>query len=394
MLFYLRICRHSSSLGDWVLAKKKIVERKKEMKSFVRVLLVVVLALLVATPLVAQELPAGDARNSQFRVHMTEIVRENPQVSDFHRMRVGTEYLLPSGYIEILQKGDKNGIWGREFQKTYGVSYEKYLEDKAVPTPEPTSVPTVISTFVPAPVTELPIDEDRWFWFAVLVFASLVMLFVAWWVLRDKEERKNPTTSGPAVVPGGITSAEPARLESYFQDQATSQVAAGTPPPVRVSPIEEGMISGRGMVGYADHARRHRINPAQPGYRATFRFADGSERVLMSLQGCMNPCFAGQGMSGFTFVPGRVVVPVPVAAAPVSLEPTSTPVTPVVTPTTVVPTPVALVPEPVDDFVKLEIRPATEDQPAMVRMIGVDETQACTYEVRPGSVTFRYTPRK
>ncbi|HEY4528477.1 MAG TPA: hypothetical protein VJJ48_01480, partial [Candidatus Paceibacterota bacterium] len=69
-------------------------------------------------------------------------------------------------------------------------------------------------------------------------------------------------------------------------------------------------------VGYADRARARRIDPPQPGYRARFRFPDGREDNLMSLQGCMNPCFYGEGLSGFTFEARQAVVPAPEPPTP------------------------------------------------------------------------------
>lgn len=138
-------------------------------------------------------------------------------------------------------------------------------------------------------------------------------------VERVRELTRNPVTSGPPIVAGGIPPNDGERLSRHFQDSAVAQYVRATPgtDPATVRPnitrigdVEAGMISGEGMVGYADQARPRRINPAQPGYRARFRFPDGSERELMSLQGCMNPCYYGEGLSGFTFT-ARSVVTVP-----------------------------------------------------------------------------------
>jgi hypothetical protein len=46
-----------------------------------------------------------------------------------------------------------------------------------------------------------------------------------------------------------------------------------------------------------------------------------------------------------------------------------------------------------DGTVKFEIRQATGDQPAMVRMSGIDENANATFEVKSGEVSFRFTPK-
>ncbi|MEI6280879.1 MAG: hypothetical protein WCP17_02680 [bacterium] len=145
---------------------------------------------------------------------------------------------------------------------------------------------------------------------------------------RQAELSQNPVTSAPPIVQGGIPATEPERLERHMVDQVTADYSAGHPNAtgltvIRISPIEEGMISGEGMVGYADHARPRRINPPLPGYRARFRFSNGNEHELMALQACMNPVYYGEGLSGFMFVPGRVIVPTPETINPVPVASTA-----------------------------------------------------------------------
>ncbi len=74
---------------------------------------------VVSIAALAQTLPAGDARNDQFRAHFQEVVRLNPQVRDFYRMQEGQVYLLPDGRTDTLETGDTRGIWGREYGKFY-----------------------------------------------------------------------------------------------------------------------------------------------------------------------------------------------------------------------------------------------------------------------------------
>lgn len=141
---------------------------------------------------------------------------------------------------------------------------------------------------------------------------------------HERELRQDPVTSGPPIVAGGIEPTETARLTEHFDRRAAMEFRTihpgahtTTARPERIGPIEAGMISGEGMVGYADHARPRRIDPPQPGFRARFRFPNGREELLVSLQPCMNPVFFGEGMSGFTFTPERDVVPTPQPQPPV-----------------------------------------------------------------------------
>lgn len=135
---------------------------------------------------------------------------------------------------------------------------------------------------------------------------------------REREMRLDPVTSGPPIIVGGVRSTETERLSRAMETAAVTEYLRLNPNVDRTSvrvdrigPVEEGMISGSGMVGYADRARSRTIDPPQPGYRARFRFQDGREDNLMSLQGCMNPCYYGEGFSGFTFEPRQTVVATP-----------------------------------------------------------------------------------
>lgn len=381
------------------------------MSKIARTIIALVL-LAMATSLVGQDLPEGDPRNSDFRSHFTRILKANGnmQIADSYRMRPGDSYLLPSGELEFLRAGDTRGIWGHEFYKMYGYPYGE-VKPTVTPTPTatltPTPVPTTTNTSIPTAPLPRGGDPITWYdgrtgWFLlVLVFLLGALLLLAMENTREKELKRDPVTSGPAIVPGGISSTETTRLENYFQSQA-GQIAFDhgmfIAPPVRISPIEEGMISGEGMVGYADRARRRKINPAVPGYRAKFRFPDGSERDLMSLEGCMNPCTRGEGMTGFNFVPGRIVVPL----TPSTPEPTPEPATnpnPTPDPVVVVPEPTSVPPAPVappDGTIKIEVRQPGQKGPYMVKAEGVDIEADFDFDVDPtkGQIKFRFTPLK
>lgn len=211
------------------------------------------LVLLVASSgiiqVLAQNLPVNDPRNEEFLQHFVQIRNLNPTVKDFNKMDVGYTYGLPNDQTDHLEIGDTNGIWGREFQKFYGISYEEFLRGRN-----------------PAPA--------------------------------------DPTTSGPAFIPGGIRPDETDRLRRHFD---------GFPNLVRISPVESGTITGEGEVRYSNGTiQRHTITTPIPAYQARYRRSDGTEEVVQTLQRCMNPLNNGGTVyRGFTFTPGSSVVPAP-----------------------------------------------------------------------------------
>lgn len=178
--------------------------------------------------------------------------------------------------------------------------------------------------------SEASVADSNWFFdlsastLGFLAFLALMALVVAFLLarqyawpryVRHRELRQDPIASAPPIVEGGIAKSQPDRLARHFDSRALSEHQGRHPEsterPRRVGPIEAGMVSGEGMVGYRDRARPRRIDPPQRGYRARFVFPDGSEESLVSLQDCMNPCYFGQGMTGFTFTPEGEAVPTP-----------------------------------------------------------------------------------
>lgn len=183
-------------------------------------------------------------------------------------------------------------------------------------TPEPIKVKEFAT---PTPSVQTAEGGINWWKWIVLGFLGLMLL--AWlieYLRRRRELGQNPVTSGPPIIAGGVQPNETERLDQAMRAAAVGEyvrlnpgVERHTVRVERVGPIESGLISGSGMVGYADRARPRTINPPQPGYRARFLFPDGREDNLMSLQGCMNPCYYGEGLSGFTFEPTQQVLPTP-----------------------------------------------------------------------------------
>ncbi len=318
-------------------------------------------ALLTAAPALAQELPEGNPMNPSFREHFVKVVAANESVRNFHTMLAGAKFTLPDGTVDTLKADEKGGIWEHEFAIWYGYPYSELKnQTAAIAPPAPPAAPAPVIIKVDTPDYQLLIAA-----LAVAFILAAVAFFLANRLVRRREREeaiataeaarqreveaaaaaivaeeaarqaelhRNPVTSGPPIIEGGVEAGNPEALARAMDTGAVSDyvrlnpgVARETVRVERIGPIEVGMISGTGMVGYADHARARTIDPALAGYRARFRFQDGRESLLMSLQGCMNPCYYGEGLTGFTFVASEIAVPVPEPPAPPVEEPLADP---------------------------------------------------------------------
>ena len=194
----------------------------------------------------------------------------------------------------------------------------------------PTAV-SITELVAPVPVVEATAGQlNVWPWYVWLLLLVIVTLagFRAWRLFRqarahderERELRQDPIASGPAMVPGGIPATDAPRLTNFFDQQAINRYASRNPTidrttirATRVSPIEEGTITGEGMVEYlGGEMRPRRIETPLRAYQARYRFPDGTEEVLQCLQACMNPvAYGGETYRGFTFTLTQAIVPVP-----------------------------------------------------------------------------------
>jgi hypothetical protein len=225
----------------------------------------------------------------------------------------------------VFEKDGKVILVLKPGEQLFGLDKLNIAPPKAVP----------LASLIPAPKGEPVKTASRTYtdiigWVASAVLAAVIILILLYdYFYRRKERqiseelRRDPITSGPPMVAGGVPATDTTRLARTMEAAAVNDyvrlnpnVDRSTVRVERIGPIEEGTISGEGMVGYADRARPRNIDPPQPGFRARFRFPDGREDILMSLQGCMNPCYFGEGLSGFTFTSRQAVVPTPVPPTP------------------------------------------------------------------------------
>lgn len=224
--------------------------------------------------------------------------------------------------------------------------------------------------------TEVVTQTPSWLWWLLAFFA---MALAGLWLMS-----RNPTTWRP-MVEGGLTDET---VTTHFTEQATRRGATlvpGSQQRVRLSGVWGTQHRGIG-VGIPHHYRQERA------WRARFRMPNGTEVPGYMLQGCGNDVTYGGAwytpQLGATVEEGwgdEVVTAQPtVAPLPVVMV-TETPSTPNTTPATQ--------PEVEDGLTRIELRRATNDHPAMLRMTGVDEKGDATLELKEGVVVIRFTPR-
>lgn len=181
-------------------------------------------------------------------------------------------------------------------------------------------------TLVTPGETAWRIDPVNW------LIALIVVYFLILLVLLIRQLRRRNRQFGNPIVPGGIRQDETQRIEERFlriaerrYGEANPSADLSTERPTRISPIDSGFLNGHGRVQYRDRTVERRLRN-EPGYRARFRFPDGTEQELYFLQVCANDVMAGTRYHGFTA--SRVVIPAP-ALVQQPAEPTVPAETPV-----------------------------------------------------------------
>jgi len=233
----------------------------------------------------------------------------------------------------------------------------------------------IVPTMTPLDQLELPRPLPRiinqvvtptWlYWLIGLMFLSLI----AFWFYT-----RNPIQWRP-MVPGGLRNDAEAdrRFEQYATAHRTTMVP-GSRQKVRLFGIWN--TQHRGIPVLVPHNYT-----GERAWRARFIMPNGMEETGVMTQECGNDVT----IQGTRYVPGdrarieegwgnEAQVPAPVETpAPVP-----------------VPVPAEVVEE---GTVKFEIRQPTGDQPAMVRMSGIDENSNATVEVKSGEISFRFIPK-
>ncbi len=219
-------------------------------------------------------------------------------------------------------KGGKIILLVRPGEKIEGL---ERLKINAIPVPLSELGIAVTSTSLPQAVWNFLTKEVDWtFWFLgaviAVVFAALLngrkitrkirSIFAS--ASEKKERVRHP------IIEGGILPANSEAVGERFERIAERRLGEINPladlrseRPHRISAVESGFLSGRGLVRYRDYSERRRLEK-EPAYRAIFRFPDGKEEELFFLQKCANDVtFEGTRYEGFIFVPVRIIIAAP-----------------------------------------------------------------------------------
>ena len=282
-------------------------------------------------------------------------------------------------------------------------------------------------------VYEIPVTPT-WVWW-ILGFC-LILLTVCYLIYRMLT--KDPVSSRPAMVPGGVsntTTMTPmqamqqvaARAEGFqaWDSRSTSVYQQFT-----VVRQNAGRIWGNMIVRYADGRSIPRRLNGERAYQAEVRFPDGRIETLYMLQGCGNDLKFG-GISrylpgpNFRFEadpatqlpepppqpevpetahtseatrPEATAEPEVVAPEPPPAVENTVPQAPPEQTAPEVEAPSSPAPKPAEELevgvMKFELRKANNGQGAMARFTGIDETDDLTCEIHPGSVTLRFRPKQ
>lgn len=231
-----------------------------------------------------------------------EVLGANPYLK-----QPGRQFQLPDGRIVVLIKPGEV----LEGLNDLGVTAEPVPISELKPAPVP-------------PVAEKKVEVDVLksnlpflYWISGLLLLTFVLAY-----LVTRRFFSSAATAGAPIIPGGIRLDEPEAVEERFQRIAERRLADTNPTanlttdrPVRVGPIEGGVLNGFGRVQYRHGLPQLRRLNNEPAYRARFRFPDGHEEELQFLQACANDVtYSGARYLGFTFTPGRAVLPTPAPA--------------------------------------------------------------------------------
>jgi len=187
---------------------------------------------------------------------------------------------------------------------------------------------------IPARVEE---KTPNWMWWLIIALAIFAMAMIIKFFI-DRMLGKNPVTSGPAVVPGGVT-AETA--PAAFQATSARQYPGRN---VRIARVTRGKMWGVLETEYANGRSVPRRFNGEHGYRAEVSIDGGPEEQMYMAEGCGNPLRYGGALrfitgEGFRFEADEVAQATPapapapavaIPAVPAPVEAQATPAAPVV----------------------------------------------------------------
>lgn len=217
-------------------------------------------------------------------LRVCELNRE--QYPDSNLVQPGDVITLPLRLQYVAEAGGGDHMWraSKHFSSDVVVPYlvQGFATDlDAIVQKEATESETKYSDSVP-------------FWKWLVVVAFIVGIFwILWMLLLGTYGRKD--TREPATFPP-FTSRPPdfdAAADSQIQPVASEALGRTFGRNFEiVGEIERGWINGTLIVFFADGTRRTEKYQNEEGFRAKLRFADGTERVVVSRWHCFNPCWS------------------------------------------------------------------------------------------------------
>jgi len=268
----------------------------------------------------------------------------------------------------------------------------------------PTIIPiSQVLTVPPATITVHKISPWTW-WLLALALLFLIACYLMYWSLT-----RDPATSGPAIVPGGIS---PENAEISIQEVAARQYRRETGNRLTsqyftVLRSTPGHIWGVMNVSYANGSSVPRQLHGERAYEALVRFPGGKKETIYMLQACGNdlrfgnitrylpgPEFRFEADQPTTTIdpdqtlpPDQQVQPEPATQPTPEPEPVTVPATEAISNASANNSPST--PAIETGVVRFEFRKANNGQPSMVRLQGIAADELFL-EVGPNVTTLRY----
>lgn len=212
----------------------------------------------------------------------------------------GDELLTPLGTYCIAESGGTKHMW-RAAELFVATIVNPYFNG-TLPTPPLPEPDTLISGDTAVVVAGDSSDLTAIYWLAgILILVALGILLFSRYNDRQRKQMEDDARAETAkreydrkFVP------EPPDFKTVSTDEAnrTATTAAqsvfGRGVEI-VGDIERGYITGTQVMFNADGTSCTETFSNEPGYRATVRFADGTERLVVCRWACFNPCYSSTG---------------------------------------------------------------------------------------------------
>ncbi len=208
---------------------------------------------------------------------------------------LGDTILLPHGRIYVIGSSDGwDHMW-----RTAGYFVDCYVDpylNPPVVQPAPASVVITDS----ADTTATANSNGNMPWYGLAIFAIILLGIGLWAWKNSRDQRKMKEDAEAAAAKAELAKkfvTIPPGFHCVSDDQlgrtATSaaQDAFGRNVQI-VGEIERGYITGEQTMFNADGTSSVEKFDNEPGYRATVKFPDGTERLVVCKWACFNPCYS------------------------------------------------------------------------------------------------------